>query len=112
MPTDDGRGREHRGWERHIAKSLRGSGSWSTPFASAHACTRRGTAFGEQMRVTTSTGPGFPRGEAIEHGGCHLGVAEHLRQSAKARLVVIKERRVLIEFADQVEQQLSAGLTD
>ena len=112
MPTDDGRGREHRGWERRIAKSLRGSGSWSTPFASAHACTRRGTAFGEQMRVTTSTGPGFPRGEAIEHGGCHLGVAEHLRPIGESQIGGDQERRVLIEFADQVEQQLSAGLTD
>ena len=47
--------------------------------------------------------------EAIEHGGFHLGVAEHLRPIGESEIGGDKERRVLIEFADQVEQQLSAG---
>ena len=41
--------------------------------------------------------------EAIEHGGCHLGVAEHLRPIGESQIGGDQQRRVLIEFADQVE---------
>src|SRR5437763_16969140 len=50
--------------------------------------------------------------EAIEHAGCHLGIAEHLRPIGESEIGGDQERRVLIEFADQVEQQLSAGLAE
>jgi hypothetical protein len=41
--------------------------------------------------------------EAIEHGGCHLGVAEHLRPIGESQIGGDQQRRVLVEFADQVE---------
>ena len=41
--------------------------------------------------------------EAIEHGGCHLGIAEHLRPIGERQIGSDQQRRVLIEFADQVE---------
>jgi len=41
--------------------------------------------------------------EAIEHGGCHLGVAEHLRPVGESQIGGDQQRRILIEFADQVE---------
>ncbi len=51
-------------------------------------------------------------GEAIEHGGCHFGVAEHLRPIGECQIGGDQQRRVLIELADEVKQQLSAGLTE
>ena len=51
-------------------------------------------------------------GEAIEHGGCHFGVAEHLRPIGECQIDGDQQRRVLIELADEVKQQLSAGLTE
>jgi len=51
-------------------------------------------------------------GQPIEHGGCHLGVAEHLRPIGEGQIGGDQQRRVLIKFADQVEQQPSAGLTE
>ena len=50
--------------------------------------------------------------ETVEQGGCHLGVAEHLRPIGESQIGGDQQRGVLIEFADQVEQQLSAGLTE
>ena len=47
--------------------------------------------------------------EAIEHGGCHLGVAEHLRPIGESEIGADQQRGVLIEFADQ---GLSARLTE
>ena len=41
--------------------------------------------------------------EAIEHSGCHLGVAEHLRPIGESQIGGDQQRRILIEFADQVE---------
>ena len=51
-------------------------------------------------------------GQPIEHGGRHFGVAEHLRPIGEGQIGGDQERRVLIELADQVEQQLAAGLTE
>ena len=42
-------------------------------------------------------------GEAIEHGGGHLGVAEHLRPIGEGEISGDQQRRVFIEFADQVK---------
>ena len=50
--------------------------------------------------------------ESIEHGGCHLGVAEYLRPIGEGQIGRDQQRCILIKFADQVEQQLSAGLTE
>jgi hypothetical protein len=41
--------------------------------------------------------------EAIEHGGCHLGVAENLRSIGEGEIGGDQERRLFVELADQVE---------
>ena len=51
-------------------------------------------------------------GQAVEHGGGHLGVAEHLGPIGEGQVGGNEHRRVLVEFADQVEQQLAAGLAE
>ncbi len=48
-------------------------------------------------------------GQAVEHGGGHLGIAEHLGPVGEGQVGGDQQRRVLIEFADQVEQQLPPG---
>jgi hypothetical protein len=51
-------------------------------------------------------------GQAIEHGGGHLGVAEHLGPISEGEVGGDQQRGVLVELADQVEQQLAAGLAE
>jgi hypothetical protein len=48
--------------------------------------------------------------EAIEQRGGHLGVAEHARPFPESEIGRDDDRCALVEAADQVEQQLSAGL--
>jgi len=50
--------------------------------------------------------------QPVEHGGRHFGIAEHLRPIGEGQIGGDQQRGVLIEFADQVEQQLAAGLTE
>ena len=50
--------------------------------------------------------------KAIEHGGCHFGVAEHPMPIGESQIGGNQQRGVFIKFADQVEQQLSPGLTE
>jgi hypothetical protein len=45
-------------------------------------------------------------------GGRHFGVTKHLWPIGKGQIGGDQQRRVLIELADQVEQQLAAGLTE
>ena len=51
-------------------------------------------------------------GQAIEHGGGHLGVAEHLWPIGEGEIGGDQQRRVFVELADQMEQQLPAGLAE
>ena len=51
-------------------------------------------------------------GQPVEHGGGHLGVAEHLRPVGKCQVGGDEQRGVLVQLADQVEQQLTAGLPE
>jgi hypothetical protein len=51
-------------------------------------------------------------GEAVEHGGGHLGVAEDLGPISEGEVGGDQQRGVLVELADQVEQQLAAGLAE
>ena len=51
-------------------------------------------------------------GEAVEPGGGHLGVAEHRGSFAKGGVGGDDDRGALVETADQVEQQLAAGLCE
>jgi hypothetical protein len=51
-------------------------------------------------------------GQPIEHGGCHFGVAEHLRPIGEGEVGGDQQRGVFVEFADQVEQQLAARLAE
>ena len=51
-------------------------------------------------------------GQPIEHGGGHLGVAEHLRPIGECEVRCDEQRGVLVELADKVEQQLAAGLAE
>src|SRR5580692_6654773 len=48
--------------------------------------------------------------QAIEHGGGHPSVAEYLRPIGKSQIGGDQQRRVLVQFADQVEQQLATRL--
>src|SRR6266436_10380118 len=50
--------------------------------------------------------------QPIEHGGGHFGVAEDLRPIGESEIGGDQQRRILIELADQVEQQLAAGLAE
>ena len=51
-------------------------------------------------------------GEPVEHGCGHLGVAENLRPIGKGEVGRDDDRGVLVELADEVEQQLRAGLAE
>ena len=51
-------------------------------------------------------------GQPVEHGGGHLGVAEGLRPIGEGEIGGDQQRGVLVELADQMEQQLSAGLAE
>ena len=51
-------------------------------------------------------------GQAIEHGGGHLGVAEHLGPIGEGEIGGDQQRGVFVELADQVEQQLAARLAE
>ena len=51
-------------------------------------------------------------GQAVEHGGGHLGVAEHLGPIGEGEVGGDQQRGVLVELADQMEQQLPAGLAE
>src|ERR1700733_2926502 len=51
-------------------------------------------------------------GQAVEHCGCHLGVAEDLRPVGKREVGGDEQRGVLVKLADQMEQQLAAGLAE
>src|SRR5712664_836175 len=50
--------------------------------------------------------------QPVKHGGGHFGVAEDLRPICESEIGGDQQRRVLIELADQVEQQLAAGLAE
>jgi hypothetical protein len=49
-------------------------------------------------------------GQAIEECGGHLGVAEDARPFAEGEIGGDEDRGALVEAADQMEQQLPAGL--
>jgi hypothetical protein len=49
-------------------------------------------------------------GEAVQQGGGHLGVAEDLHPFAEVEVGGDDERGLLVELADQVEQQRAAGV--
>jgi hypothetical protein len=51
-------------------------------------------------------------GQAVEHCGCHLGVAEDLRPVGKRQVGGDEQRGILVKLADQMEQQLAAGLAE
>ena len=50
--------------------------------------------------------------QPVEHGGRHFGVAEDLRPVGEGEIRGYDNRGVFIELADQMEQQLSAGLAE
>jgi hypothetical protein len=50
--------------------------------------------------------------QAIQHGGGHSGVAEYLRPIRKCQIGSDEQRRVFVQLADQVEQQLAAWLAE
>ena len=51
-------------------------------------------------------------GQAIEHGGSHLGIAEDLGPIGEGKIGGDEQRGVLIGLADQMEQELTAGLAE
>src|SRR3954451_15704471 len=51
-------------------------------------------------------------GEPVEHGGCHFGVTEDLGPVGECQVGGDQQRGVLVELADQMEQQLAAGLAE
>ena len=50
--------------------------------------------------------------QAIEHGGGHFDVAEHLGPIGEGEVGGDQQRGVLVELADEMEQQLPAGLAE
>jgi hypothetical protein len=48
--------------------------------------------------------------EAVEQRRCHLGVAEHARPFAESQVGGDDDGGPLVKSADQVEEQLAAGL--
>ena len=51
-------------------------------------------------------------GQAIEQRGRHLGIAEHARPFAEGEIGGDDDRGALVEPADEVEQELAAGLSE
>src|SRR6202023_949692 len=51
-------------------------------------------------------------GQAIEQRGCHFGVAKHTGPVAKGQIGRDDDRGALIEPADQMKEQLAAGLSE
>jgi hypothetical protein len=51
-------------------------------------------------------------GQAVEERGCHLGVAEHAGPFAEREIGGDDDGRSLVEPADEVEQELAAGLSE
>ena len=51
-------------------------------------------------------------GQAIEHGGGHFSVAEDLRPIGEGEVRGYDDRGVFVELADEMEQQLRAGLAE
>ena len=51
-------------------------------------------------------------GQAVEERGCHLGVAKHTGPIAKGQVGGNDDRGALIEPADQMKEQLAAGLSE
>src|ERR1700722_6457296 len=51
-------------------------------------------------------------GQSIEHGGGHFGVAEDLRPIGESEVRRDDDRGVFVELADEMEQQLRAGLAE
>ena len=51
-------------------------------------------------------------GQPVEHGGCHFGVAEHLRPIGEGEIGGDQQRGVFVELADEMEKQLPAGLAE
>ena len=60
--------------------------------------------------------PGFDDlavvGEAVEQSGGHLGIAKHGRPFTKSKIGGDDDRCALVEAADEVEQELAAGLRE
>ena len=51
-------------------------------------------------------------GEAVEERGCHLGVAKHTGPIAKGQIGGDDDGSALIKPADQMKEQLAAGLSE
>jgi hypothetical protein len=51
-------------------------------------------------------------GKPVEHCGGHFGIAEHLGPIGEGEVCGDEQGCVLVELADQVEQQLAAGLAE
>jgi len=51
-------------------------------------------------------------GQPVEHGGGHLGIAKHLGPIGEGQVGGDQQGGVLVELADQMEQQLAAGLAE
>ena len=51
-------------------------------------------------------------GEAIQHGCGYLGVAKDLRPICEGEVGGNQQRGVIVELADQVEQELAIGLAE
>src|SRR6202047_1244638 len=51
-------------------------------------------------------------GQAVEKRGCHLGIAEHAGPFTEGEIGGDDDGRALVEPADEVEQELAAGLSE
>ena len=88
--------RWHGGRGRCLCTHVDKSGGFRTAFSAAVFEPPAGIACLDDIAMM---------GEAIEHGGCHFGVAEHLRPIGECQIGGDQQRRVLIELADEVKRR-------
>src|SRR5258705_10122878 len=72
----------------------------------------RGTAMSKAIRLVTSFDDMTVMSESVEQGGGHLGVAEYAGPFTEGQIGGDHHTGVLIEFAEQVEQQGTAGVAE
>src|SRR4030081_2978584 len=66
----------------------------------------------EAPAVGSGLGDGTSVGQAVEQRGRHLGIAKHTGPLSECEIGGDDDRRALVEPADEVEQELAAGLSE
>ena len=93
-----------------LAGSARGVGAgWCCGDGASAGCLIVVAAF-KMPAVVTGLDDVTVMGQAVEQRGRHLGIAEHARPFAECQIGGDDDGGALVEPADEVEQELAAGL--